>query len=175
MKLSDFHLLNVPGDGGCFFHSIVTILDVDKNPDKYKQKFNLRKESFNMRKRCISWLKKNLNYKIKGTGLSIRHEIDDAVNEEIRLSEENNRDPHYTTINEYLTYMLDDSSYAGQIEIYATAELLKRNIRVYTSEGNTPNTPLKNIGLGYELNKDSNKDIFNDNYMTILRRQVTPP
>ena len=64
MKLSDFHLLNVPGDGGCFFHSIVTILKVEKSGNVDDYNFRFKKNSINLRKRCVSWLRKNLNYKV---------------------------------------------------------------------------------------------------------------
>ena len=34
MKLSDFYHLSVPGDGGCFFHSIVAILEVEEKDER---------------------------------------------------------------------------------------------------------------------------------------------
>jgi hypothetical protein len=160
MKLSDFYHLSVPGDGGCFFHSIVAILEVEEKDDVVGYKFSYEKDSMNLRKKCVSWLRKNLDYEVKGTGLSIRMEIDDAINDEAEISERDERDPRYSSVNEYLKYISDNDAYAGQIEIYAVSELLKRNIRVFTSKNKTKNAILKNLGLGYEINNSSEKDIF---------------
>ena len=160
MKLSDFYHLSVPGDGGCFFHSIVAILEVEEKDDVVGYKFSYEKDSMNLRKKCVSWLRKNLDYEVKGTGLSIRMEIDDAINDEAEISERDERDPRYSSVNEYLKYISDNDAYAGQIEIYAVSELLKRNIRVFTSKNKTQNAILKNLGLGYEINNSSEKDIF---------------
>ena len=146
MKLSEFHHLSVPGDGGCFFHSIVAILNVEKSGNVNYYNFRYKKGSMNLRKKCVSWLKKNLNYKVKGTGLSIRMEIEDAINNE--AGEVN---PKYSSVNGYLKFISDNDAYAGQIEIYAVSELLKRNIRVFTSKKKTPNAVLNNLGLGYDL------------------------
>ena len=160
MIFSDFHHLSVPGDGACFFHSIVAILEVENSKKVKGYQFTSEKESNQMRKKTVSWLRDNLNYKVKGTGMSITAEINDTVNDELRLAQVNGIDPKYTDISEYLTFISDNSSYAGQIEIYAVSELLKRNIRVFTSNKKTADTPLKNLGLGYEINNDSEKDIF---------------
>ena len=155
MKLGDFYHLNVPGDGACFFHSIVAILEVEKSKNVTDYKFSSGKESLKMRQRVVSWLRNHLDYIVKGMGMSISGEINDTVQNEAHLSSVNGRAPKYTTIAEYLTFMSDESSYAGQIEIYAVSELLKRNIRVYTSKRNHPDEPLKNIGLGYVINTTS--------------------
>jgi hypothetical protein len=47
------------------------------------------------------------------------------------------------------------SAYAGQIEITATAHILKRNIRVYVMKQGK----YSNVGLGYEINQSKDKDI----------------
>ena len=176
MKLKDFYHLSVPGDGDCFFHSIASILHFEKNPilkhtndpKKVKNiKFNLGKESMALRRRVVDWLKNNLNYVVKGIGLTIRMEIEEAVQNEVAIAEEKDTDPDYTTVDEYLEYMGKRGTYAGQIEIYAVCELLQRNLRVFTSKNSKDhNETLKNIGLGYEL-KDisysalpSSKDIY---------------
>ena len=79
MKLKDFYHLSVPGDGDCFFHAIVSILHFEKNPvlkhtndpKKVKNiKFNLGKESMALRRRVVDWLKNNLDYVVKGIGLT---------------------------------------------------------------------------------------------------------
>src|SRR6056300_1373569 len=107
MKLKDFYHLSVPGDGDCFFHSIASILHFEKNPvlkhtndpNKVKNiKFNLGKESMALRRRVVDWLKNNLNYVVKGIGITIRMEIEEAVQNEVATAEENDRDPVYTTV-----------------------------------------------------------------------------
>jgi len=108
-----------------------------------------------------------LDYVVKGIGLTIRMEIEDAVENEVVTAEEKDEDPAYTTVDEYLKYMNTGGTYAGQIEIYAVCELLQRNLRVFTSKNpKDQNERLNNIGLGYEL-KDlsystlpSSKDIY---------------
>jgi len=176
MKLKDFYHLSVPGDGDCFFHAVASILHFEKNPvlkhtkDPKKIKniqFNLGKESIALRRRVVDWLKNNLDYVVKGIGLTIRMEIEETVQNEVDTAEENDRDPAYTTVDEYLEYMNTGGTYAGQIEIYAVSELLQRNLRVFTSKNpKDQNERLNNIGLGYEL-KDlsystlpSSKDIY---------------
>ena len=176
MKLKDFYHLSVPGDGDCFFHSIASILHFEKgpilkhtkDPNKVKNiQFNLGKESMALRRKVVNWLKNNLDYVVKGIGLTIRMEIEEAVENEVATAEEKDEDPDYTTVDEYLKYMNKGGTYAGQIEIYAICELLQRNLRVFTSKNpNNHNEHLNNIGLGYEL-KDisystlpSSKDIY---------------
>jgi len=176
MKLKDFYHLSVPGDGDCFFHSIASVLHFEKNPvlkhtkdpKKVKNiKFNLGKESKAIRRSVVDWLKNNLDYVVKGIGLTIRMEIEEVVQNEKNRVEGKDIDPNYTTIDEYINFMNKGGTYAGQIEIYAICELLQRNLRVFTSKNaNDHNERLKNIGLGYEL-KDlsystlpSSKDIY---------------
>lgn len=152
IKYSDFIHISVPGDGSCFFHAITTILALEKNKLK-SPKFSrkLESQSRKLRLLVVKWLKNNLNYRIKNIGLTIKDEIEDAINE--------NDEEDYTTIDEYLEYMKDDNSYAGQIEIYATSNLLKRNIKTYIKKGNN----FSNVGLGYnyyDRDPDPMKDIF---------------
>ena len=117
MKLKDFYHLSVPGDGDCFFHAIASILHFEKNPvlkhtkdpKKVKNiKFNLEKESKAIRRRVVDWLKNNLDYVVKGIGLTIRMEIEDAVQNEVDIAEEKDRDPAYTTVDEYLEYTKEE-------------------------------------------------------------------
>lgn len=150
-----FRKLPVSGDGSCFFHSLVTIFHVEKK-GKIDPVPNIKKRSKELRKQCVEWLEKNLNYKVKGTGLSIREEINDALVDEGVQANKNDNDPKYTSLKEYLEYMKDTDGYAGQIEIYAIAELYQRNIRVFNKNGNK----LNNMGLGYEINNNSENDIF---------------
>jgi hypothetical protein len=95
-------------------------------------------------------------------------EIEDAIQVEPEdAKRQHNRKIRYKTIDEYLKFMSKDSSYAGQIEIYAVSEILKRNMRVFTSKNRrNPHEILNNMGLGYELKNlsystlPSSKDIY---------------
>ena len=149
-----FRKLSVSGDGSCFFHSLVTIFYIEKEGSIVPVP-NIKNKSKELRRKCIDWLQKNLNYKVLETGLSIRQEIEDAVMVEGRTAKDADREEKYTDVNGYLEYMKDMDGYAGQIEIYAIAELYQRNVRVFNRKGNK----LNNMGLGYELNNNGN-DIF---------------
>mgnify|MGYP001201436647 CR=1 FL=1 len=158
MKYSDFYHIPVAGDGACFFHSISGINHLNEHlwpiskskPITYKiESSKWDASSMKLRKQCVEWLEKNLDYRIKGIGMTIRDEIleDVQMNDDIKDK----------TVKGYLSYMKKRNSYAGQIEIYAIAELLNKNIRTYISKDNN----LSNVGLGYELKpKDSQFDIF---------------
>ena len=164
MKLEEFYHLKSPPDGGCFFHSLATIFEIEKfntieKVRKTKGKpFQLMKESNALRKRVVDWLRKNMDYRIKGIGLRLEDELQESVDNEIAVAEENDRDPNYESIEEYLDFMSGNSAYAGQFEIYAIAELFGRNVRVFT-ERPPKSGNLHNFGLGYELNNNKN-DIF---------------
>ena len=149
-----FRKLPVAGDGSCFFHSLVTIFHIEKK-GSIEPVPNIKNKSKELRKKCINWLRKNLNYQVLETGLSIKQEIEDAVMIERRSAKKSDRDAKYTNVNEYLRYMKVTDGYAGQIEIYAIAELYQRNVRVFNKRG----SKLNNMGLGYEVNNDGN-DIF---------------
>ena len=132
MKYTDFYHIPVAGDGSCFFHSISGINHLNEHlwpllnskPITYKiESSKWDASSLKLRKQCVEWLEKNLNYRIKGTGMSIRDEILEDV--------QNNDNIKDKTVNGYLSYMKKRNSYAGQIEIYAIAELLNKNIRTY--------------------------------------------
>ena len=124
VRYSDFHHISVPGDGTCFFHSIAIILALEKGSftePKFSSK--LKQDSKKIRLSVVRWLKKNLDYRIKGIGLTIEDEINDEI--------ENDGNGNYSSINEYLNYMKTDGAYAGQIEMYALSNILKRSIRTY--------------------------------------------
>jgi len=158
MKYTDFYHIPVAGDGACFFHSISGINHfnehlwpvINSKPITYKiESSKWGASSMKLRKQCVEWLEKNLDYRIKGIGMTIRDEIleDVQMNDEIKDK----------TVKGYLSYMKKRNSYAGQIEIYAISELLNKNVRTYISKGNN----LSNVGLGYELKpKDTQFDIF---------------
>ena len=142
MKYEDFIHMSVAGDGSCFFHSLSQILILEGNPLPRTTLSN------KLRKQCVDWLEDNLEYRIKGIGLTIKDEIE----EEIRTNDK------LKSVDDYLTYMRKKTSYAGQIEIYAIANLFNRNIRVYIRNKGK----FSNVGLGYQINHktDLMKDIF---------------
>jgi len=145
MKYNNFVHRPVAGDGSCFFHSLATIILTDEY-GKFPNNNAVNIESRILRRECVSWLKKNLNYKIKGTGLTIRSEIEEDIKES-----------HINTVQEYLKYMKTPDAYAGQIEIYAMAHILKRNIRVYIHN----KEKFSNVGLGYQINNHKGiEDIY---------------
>ena len=142
MKYEDFIHMSVAGDGSCFFHSLSQILILEGNSLPRTTLSN------KLRKQCVDWLEANLEYRIKGIGLTIKDEIE----EEIRTNDK------LKSVDDYLTYMRKKTSYAGQIEIYAMAHLFNRNIRVYIRNKGK----FSNVGLGYQINHkmDLMKDIF---------------
>ena len=97
-----------------------------------------------LRKRVVNWLRNNLNFQYEN-GLTIKDDIEDEIRNNSKLN----------SISDYLQHMSKNSSYAGQIEITATANLLKRSIRVYIMKNGT----YSNVGLGYEIGKSKSKDI----------------
>ena len=74
MKYSDFKHMSVPGDGSCFFHSVAQILLLEDLEFTDTQRARLAKS---LRKECVDWLENNLDYRIKGIGLTIEDEINE--------------------------------------------------------------------------------------------------
>ena len=152
VRYSDFHHISVPGDGTCFFHSIVTILALEKETLKSpKFQSKLKKESRKLRLATVRWLRKNLDYRIKNIGVTIEDEINEAV--------KSDDDDNYSNIDEYLEYMKTDDGYAGQIEMYAVSNILKRNIKTYFKKGNK----FSSLALGFNYTDDKTSlmdDIF---------------
>ena len=141
-----FKKVNVPGDGSCYFHAVSGFLEMEKLVKDGKTYYK-KGDASTLRKRVVSWLRNNLDYRMP-SGLTIRDDIlDDVLN---------NRAIKDKTVQGYLTHMLEEDSYAGQIEITATANLLKRNIRVYVLDKQT----YRNIGFGFQINSKAKNDIF---------------
>ena len=141
--MSKFTKVNVAGDGSCFFHAVTGFLEMEKlikNKKTYYKKGNAK----DLRKKVINWLRNNLNFKYPN-GLTIKDDIDDEL--------QNNLNLH--SIADYLQYMSKESSYAGQIEITAAANILKRSVRVYILK----NGQYRNVGLGYQINNSKKEDI----------------
>jgi len=151
MKYEDFIHTSVSGDGSCFFHALSHILALDSNNEQgktIKEKDKYRNDlSKKLREQCVDWLERNLTYRIKDIGLTIKEEIEEDISSNNKLK----------SVGDYLNYMRKKTAYAGQIEIYAMSNILKRNIRVYTRIKGE----FRNIGLGYQINpkKDIMKDI----------------
>ena len=144
--MSRFTKVNVAGDGACYFHAVTGFLEMEKLvKDKktyYKGEYDTKAKA--LRKRVVNWLRNNLNFQYEN-GLTIKDDIEDEIR----------NNPDLKSIPDYLQHMSKNSSYAGQIEITATANLLKRSIRVYIMKNGT----YSNVGLGYEIGKSKSKDI----------------
>ena len=144
--MSKFTKINVAGDGACYFHAVTGFLEMEKLvKDKktyYKGTYDTKAKA--LRKRVVNWLRNNLNFQYEN-GLTIKDDIEDEIR----------NNPDLKSIPDYLQHMSKNSSYAGQIEITATANILKRSIRVYIMKNGT----YSNVGLGYEIGKSKSKDI----------------
>mgnify|MGYP001171967990 CR=1 FL=1 len=144
--MSKYTKVDVAGDGECYFHAVTGFLEMEKLvKDKktyYKGEYDTKAKA--LRKRVVNWLRNNLNFQYEN-GLTIKDDIEDEIR--------NNSD--LNSIPDYLQHMSKNSSYAGQIEITATANILKRSIRVYIMKNGT----YSNVGLGYEIGKSKSKDI----------------
>ena len=144
--MSKFTKVNVAGDGACYFHAVTGFLEMEKLvKDKktyYKGEYDTKAKE--LRKRVVNWLRNNLNFQYEN-GLTIKDDIEDEIR----------NNPDFNSIPDYLDHMSKNSSYAGQIEITATANILKRSIRVYIMK----NGRYSNVGLGYEIGKSTSKDI----------------
>tara|TARA_B100000686_G_scaffold171995_1_gene179194 strand:- start:183 stop:788 length:606 start_codon:yes stop_codon:yes gene_type:complete len=145
--MSKYTKVDVAGDGACYFHAVTGFLEMEKLiKDKktyYKGAYDTKAKA--LRKRVVNWLRNNLNFQYEN-GLTIKDDIEDEIR--------NNSD--LNSIPDYLQHMSKHSSYAGQIEITATANILKRSIRVYIMKNGT----YSNVGLGYEIGKSKSKDII---------------
>ena len=145
-NMSKYTKVDVLGDGACYFHAVTGFLEMEKLvKDKktyYKGTYDTKEKA--LRKRVVNWLRNNLNFQYEN-GLTVKDDIEDEIRNNSKLN----------SIPDYLQDMSKNSSYAGQIEITATANLLKRSIRVYIMKNGT----YSNVGLGYEISKSTSKDI----------------
>lgn len=157
MDKNKFIKTDVPGDGSCFFHAVSVYLFIDKhkhlqniNQSQLNRKAEKYIASHNIRKRVVDWMQKNLNRKLSN-GTTLRNEIldDQNMNNDSISDKVKNK-----VVTDYLKNMRKYTSYAGQIEITATAYLLDRNIRVWIlNKGKYQKIP-----LGYVIDP-SKKDI----------------
>ena len=148
--IKEFKKVKVMGDGSCYFHAVVGFLDMEKKIKNkktyYIYTFELENKAQDLRKKVVSWIKKNLNYAMP-SGLTIQDEILDELNINNNIKDK--------SIQGYINYMSKKTSYAGQIEITATSNILKRNINVLIKKSNKYNR----IGFGYEINSNQKNEI----------------
>jgi hypothetical protein len=146
-------LIKVLGDSNCLFNCIVQQLHLDRNikyyvDNNYTYKLNQSKEyeklSEDLRQSVADWLDNNLDFLLP-TGLTIKEDILDSINYDENLS----------TIRDYLLDMRG-YKFAGQIEIYALSNMLKKNISVLTEIDDT----YYSLGMGNIYNGLSGDNIY---------------
>ena len=153
LNKKDISIIKVDGDGNCLFKCIVQQLHINKNirhlvnnlfSFKMSRSNLLDDESDKLRQLTVDWLENNLNH-ILPTGLTIKDDIEDIISE-------------YEDINSVEEYLLEmrDLKYAGQLEIYALSNILKKNINVFTNSNND----FYSIGMGNIYNKSNKDDIY---------------
>ena len=153
LNKDDISLIKVIGDSNCLFNCIVQQLHLDVNikyyvDNNYTYKLNQSKEyekfSEDLRQSVVDWLDNNLDFLLP-TGLTIKEDILDSINYDENLS----------TIRDYLLDMRG-YKFAGQIEIYALSNMLKKNISVLTEIDNT----YYSLGMGNIYNALSDDNIY---------------
>jgi len=153
LNKKEISVIKVDGDGNCLFKCIVQQLHINKNirhlvnnffSFKMSRSNLLDDESDKLRQLTVDWLENNLNH-ILPTGLTIKDDIKDIISE-------------YEDINSVDEYLLEmrDLRYAGQLEIYALSNILKKNINVFTNSNND----FYSIGMGNIYNKSNKDDIY---------------
>ena len=157
MKYEDFIHMSVAGDGACFFHSLAAIISLEGKSIPLNQTMKQTETKRNtlakkLRKQCVDWLENNLDYEIAQISMTIREEIEETV-EHCKTTNCGN----YENVKEYLKYMRQNKSYAGQIEIYAMAYSLGRSIRVFIK--NKGKFKSAALGFGIGLKPDIMDDI----------------
>ena len=153
LNKDDISLIKVIGDSNCLFNCIVQQLHLDVNikyyvDNNYTYKLNQSKEyeklSEDLRQSVVDWLDNNLDFLLP-TGLTIKEDILDSINYDENLS----------TIRDYLLDMRG-YKFAGQIEIYALSNMLKKNISVLTEIDDT----YYSLGMGNIYNGLSGDNIY---------------
>ena len=153
LNKKEISVIKVDGDGNCLFKCIVQQLHINKNirhlvnnffSFKMSRSNLLDDESDKLRQLTVNWLENNLDH-ILPTGLTIKDDIEDIISE-------------YEDINSVEEYLLEmrDLRYAGQLEIYALSNILKKNINVFTNSNND----FYSIGMGNIYNKATKDDIY---------------
>ena len=138
MDPSNYIKINVPGDGGCFFHSVAWLYKLNQllsRAQRTNQKQivsdisgkDIIELSKTYRKLAIDWMKNNLDtWHHREIGLSLRQFI------EIEILEDDNID----SVNDYIEKMKGITEYAGGSEVTAMGNVLETSIAIYTLNGN---------------------------------------
>ena len=129
----EINLIKVLGDSNCLFNCIIQYVHLNKNiinfvDNNYTYKLNPCKQyeklSEELRQTVVDWLENNLDFLLP-TGLTIKDDILDAIQ----------YDEHLSSIQDYFIDMRG-YKFAGQIEIYALSNIIKKNIIVLTEVDN---------------------------------------
>ena len=153
LSKDEINLIKVLGDSNCLFNCIIQYVHLNKNiinfiDDKYTYKLNPCKQyeklSEELRQTVVDWLENNLDFLLP-TGLTIKDDILDAIQ----------YDDHLSSIQDYFLDMRG-YKFAGQIEIYALSNIIKKNIIVLTEVDNE----YYSLGMGNIYDNNSNDNIY---------------
>ena len=153
----EINLIKVLGDSNCLFNCIIQYVHLNKNiinfiDNNYTYKLNPCKQyetlSEELRQTVIDWLENNLDFLLP-TGLTIKDDILDAIQ----------YDEHLSSIQDYFIDMRG-YKFAGQIEIYALSNIIKKNIIVLTEVDDE----YYSLGMGniYDSNSDDNIYLYHN-------------
>ena len=149
----EINLIKVLGDSNCLFNCIIQYVHLNKNiinfvDNNYTYKLNPCKQyeklSEELRQTVVDWLENNLDFLLP-TGLTIKDDILDAIQ----------YDDHLSSIQDYFLDMRG-YKFAGQIEIYALSNIIKKNIIVLTEVDNE----YYSLGMGNIYDNNSNDNIY---------------
>ena len=153
LSKDEINLIKVLGDSNCLFNCIIQYVHLNKNiinfiDNNYTYKLNPCKQyeklSEELRQTVIDWLENNLDFLLP-TGLTIKDDILDAIQYDENLS----------SIQDYFIDMRG-YKFAGQIEIYALSNIIKKNIIVLTEvEGE-----YYSLGMGYIYDSNLDDNIY---------------
>ena len=153
LSKDEINLIKVLGDSNCLFNCIIQYVHLNKNiinfiDNNYTYKLNPCKQyeklSEELRQTVIDWLENNLDFLLP-TGLTIKDDILDAIQYDENLS----------SIQDYFLDMRG-YKFAGQIEIYALSNIIKKNIIVLTEVDNE----YYSLGMGNIYDNNSNDNIY---------------
>ena len=153
LSKDEINLIKVLGDSNCLFNCIIQYVHLNKNiinfiDNNYTYKLNPCKQyeklAEELRQTVIDWLENNLDFLLP-TGLTIKDDILDAIQYDENLS----------SIQDYFLDMRG-YKFAGQIEIYALSNIIKKNIIVLTEvEGE-----YYSLGMGYIYDSNLDDNIY---------------
>lgn len=157
LSKDEINLIKVLGDSNCLFNCIIQYVHLNKNiinfiDNNYTYKLNPCKQyeklSEELRQTVVDWLENNLDFLLP-TGLTIKDDILDAIQ----------YDEHLSSIQDYFIDMRG-YKFAGQIEIYALSNIIKKNIIVLTEVDDE----YYSLGMGniYDNNSDDNIYLYHN-------------